>query len=71
MIPKVGELKTDIDSIFASIEDLDERVEALEEAGAIDHLEEMALVGEKYALTDTLFKQLTPKLADCTVDANV
>ena len=71
MIPKVGELKTDIDSIFASIEDLDERVEALEEAGAIDHLEEMALVGEKYALTDTLFKQFTPKLADCTVDANV
>ena len=71
MIPKVWELKTDINSIFASIEDLDERVEALEEVGAIDHLEEMALVGEKYALTDTLFKQLTPKLADCTVDANV
>jgi len=71
MIHKVGELKTDIDSIFASIEDLDERVDALEEAGAIDHLEELELVGEKYALTDTLFKQLTPKLADCTVDANV
>lgn len=31
----------------------------------------MVLVGEKYALTDTLFKQSTPKLADCTVNANV
>lgn len=71
MIPKVDELKTDIDTINEQIHDLDVRVDALEAADAIDHLEERALVGEKYALTDTLFKQLTPALADCTVEANV
>lgn len=71
MIPKVDELKTDIDTINEQITDLDVRVDALEQAGAIDHLEERALVWEKYALTDTLFKQLTPALDDCTVEANV
>jgi len=38
---------------------------------AVDHLEEMGLVWEKYTLSDTLFKQLTPALDDCTVEANV
>lgn len=71
MIKKVWELSTEIDSIFAQLEDLDQRVDKLEAADAIDHLEERALVGENYALTDTLFKQLTPKLADSTVEANV
>ena len=71
MIKKVWELSTEIDSIFAAIDDLDERVDKLEAADAIDHLEERALVWENYALTDTLFKQLTPKLADSTVEANV
>lgn len=71
MIPKVDELKTDIDTINEQINDLDVRVDALEQAGAIDHLEERALVWEKYALTDTLFKQLTPALDDSTVEANV
>ena len=71
MIPKVNELKTDIDTINAQIQDLDERVDRLENLDAIDHLEERALVWEKYALTDTLFKQLTPALDDCTVEANV
>lgn len=71
IIPTVWELKTDVTSLFASVADLDERVDKLESADAIDHLEERALVWEKYALTDTLFKQLTPKLSDCTVDANV
>ena len=71
MIPKVDELKTDIDTINEQIQDLDVRVDRLENLDAIDHLEERALVWEKYALTDTLFKQLTPKLADCTVEANV
>jgi hypothetical protein len=37
-------LNTQIESIFDSLEDLDERVEKLEEAGAIDHLEESGLV---------------------------
>ena len=71
MIPTVWELKTDINSLFADVADLDERVDKLEAADAIDHLEERALVWENYALTDTLFKQITPKLADSTVEANV
>lgn len=71
MIKKVGELSTAIQSINASISDLDTRVEHLEEAGAIDHLEEQGLVGELYTMEDTLFKQLTPKLADSTVEQNV
>ena len=71
MIHTVWELKTDIDSIFAAIENLDERVTALELISTINHLEERALVWENYSLSDTLFKQLTPKLADSTVAANV
>ena len=71
MIPTVWELKTDIDSINEQIADLDYRVDKLENTAAIDHLEERALVWEKYALTNTLFKQITPALADCTVEANV
>ena len=71
MIKKVWELSTEIDSIFAQLEDLDQRVDKLEAADAIDHLEERALVWENYALTDTLFKQLTPKLTDSTVEANI
>jgi len=71
MIPKVWELNTQIESIFDSLEDLDERVEKLEEAGAIDHLEESGLVWELYTLSDTLFKQNTPTLADSTLDCNV
>lgn len=71
MIPKVWELNTQIESIFDSLEDLDERVEKLEEAGAIDHLEESGLVGELYTLEDKLFKQYTPALADSTLDCNV
>ena len=71
MIPKLWELNTQIVSIFEQLADLDERVEKLEEAGAIDHLEESGLVWELYTLEDTLFKQYTPKLADSTLDCNV
>lgn len=71
MIPKVWELSTQIESIFSSLADLDERVEALEEADAIDHLEESWLVGELYTLTNKLFKQSTPILTNSTIDCNV
>ena len=71
MIKKVWELSTEIDSIFAQLEDLDQRVDKLEAADAIDHLEERALVGENYSLSNTLFKQLTPTLANSTVEANI
>jgi len=70
-IKKISELDTEIQSLFSSVDDLDERVEALEEADAIDHLEESGLVGELYTLNDKLFKQYTPTLADSTVDCNI
>ena len=71
MIPKLWELNTQIVSIFDELADLDERVEKLEEADAIDHLEESGLVGELYTLNDTLFKQYTPTLSDSVLDCNV
>lgn len=71
IIPKVWELNTQIVSIFDELADLDGRVEALEEADAIDHLEESGLVWELYTLNDKLFKQYTPTLADSTLDANI
>lgn len=71
IIPKITELWEDVAELQATAEDLDERVEALEESWAIDHLEEQALVWEKYTLSDTLFKQLTPTLDDSTVESNV
>ncbi len=71
IIPKITEIWEDVSELQATAEDLDERVEALEESWAVDHLEEMALVWEKYTLSDTLFKQLTPTLDDSTVESNV
>ena len=71
MIKKTGELKTLIDTNTADIVDLDERVESLEAAWAIDHLEESSLVWELYTMSDTLLKQKTPILSDCIIDCNV
>ena len=68
ILKKVWELLELIESDEDDIEDLDERVEALEKAGAIDHLEEQAVVWENYALTDNLFKQITPLLSVSTND---
>lgn len=70
-IKKLNELNTEIQSIFSQLADLDERVEHLEEADAIDHLEESGLVWELYTLEDTLFKQYAPTLANSTLEANV
>lgn len=70
-IKKLNELNTEIQSIFSQLADLDERVEHLEEADAIDHLEESGLVWELYTLNDTLFKQYAPTLANSTLEANV
>ena len=69
MIKKVWELNTAIESLTAYVNDINERVEALEEAWAIDHLEEQALVWERYNSTSqSMFVQKTPALADCTVE---
>lgn len=71
LIKKVGELNTAIESLSSKVKNIDSRVQELEEAGAIDHLEEQALVWELYTLDDTLFRQLTPALGDSTVEQNV
>lgn len=71
MIKKVGELKTLIDTNTAGITDLDTRVESLEEAAAIANLQDSALVGELYEITDDMFKQLTPTLANSTLDCPI
>ena len=68
MIKKVWELTTLIESLTTRVNNIDERVEHLEEAWAIDHLEEQGLVWELYTMNDTMFKQLTPKLSECTVE---
>ena len=68
MIKKVGELNTAIETLQSQVSDLDDRVEALETAWAINHLEEQGLVWELYTVNDTLFKQKTPKLSNCTVE---
>ena len=35
---------------------------------SVDHLEEKGLVWELYTMNDTMFRQLTPKLSECTVE---
>lgn len=70
-IPKLDNLRQTMETLFASVEDLDDRVEALEEAWAIDHLEESAVAWELYALTDALFRQDEPTLSDSVVDCNI
>ena len=72
IIPTIGELKTDVDTINWQIADLDERVTALEVKSSIDHLEEILFVWEKYNTTGTnFFKQWTPLYNDATIDINV
>lgn len=71
MIKKVWELDTEIKTLTSFVDDIDERVEALEEAAAMDHLEEIWIVWEKYLLWDELFNQNTPNYNDSTVEANV
>lgn len=71
MIKKSGELLALINQNIEDIEDLDERVEHLEEAGAIDHIEESGLVGELYEITSDLFLQKTPTLANSTLEYSV
>lgn len=71
MIKKSGELLALINQNIEDISDLDDRVEALEEAGAIDHLEESAFVWETYSLSDILFKQFTPTLEKSTLDCKI
>lgn len=47
------------------------QISQLAEAGAVDHLEESGIVGEKYTLENQLFKQYTPKAEDSTVAINI
>lgn len=72
MIKKIWELNTAIESMQEEIDDLDERVEALEVVKAIDHLEEMEVVWEKYSLSNTLYAQtINQNSSSAIIEANV
>jgi len=71
MIKKVGELLEMINDNAEDISDLDDRIEELEEAWAINHLEERELVGELYTANNFMFKQYTPNIDDCDIEANI
>lgn len=71
LISTVWELNTKIQSIFADIDDLDERVNDLEEQWAIEALAETWIVWEKYTLTDKLYRQYQPALASSSLDCYV
>lgn len=71
MIKTVWELNTQIQSLFADVDDLDERVEALEDKWAIDHLEQSGIVWELYALSNQLYLQNTPSLENSWLDCKV
>ena len=69
IIKKVWELNMAIESLISRVDWIDERVQELEEAWAIDHLEEQALVWELYTSTSqSMFRQLTPTNANSTVE---
>jgi len=71
MIVKVGELNTYIQSLNTRMNIAEQKIDEIIEDSAVDHLEETGLVGELYTLSNTLFKQDTPTLANSTVDANI
>lgn len=71
IIKKVWELNALISENISDIIDLDNRVWELEEAEAINHLEDSSFVWELYSLNDLLFKQYTPTLENSTIDCNV
>lgn len=71
MIKKVGELNTAISSLDTRMTTAEGKIDVLEEKGAVDRLEDTALVGELYNFTDKLFKQKIPNYSISTIDANV
>ena len=71
MIRKVGELNTLIKSLNTRMNTVEAEIDQIKEDKAVDHLEETGLVWELYTLSNTLFKQHTPTLANSTLDANV
>lgn len=71
MIAKVWELKTYIQSLNSRMNTAEQKIDQIIEDKAVDHLEETGLVWEKYTLSNTLFKQATPTLANSTIDCNV
>lgn len=71
MLPTLGDITTQVNSLLDRMTQAEIDIQELEEKGAIDHLEETGLVWEKYTLSNTLFKQATPTLANSTIDCNV
>lgn len=71
MIAKVGELKTYIQSLQSRMNIAEQEIDELIADSATDCLEEAWLVWEKYNLSDSLFRQLTPTFNHSTQPRNI
>ena len=71
MLKKVQDLETLISWLSTRTSTLEDEIGQILEQWAIDHLEESWIVWERYTLNDTLFKQKTPLLDNCTLETNV
>jgi len=70
-IPKAQAFETNINSLLSRMDTAEESIEALELAWIPDHLEQSAMVWEKYTLSDILYLQRTPTLSNSLLEANV
>jgi len=68
MIKKVWELNTAIESLTEIIDDLDERVDELENHWPIERLEEQWFKGEWWWVWTSLFRQKTPTNSNSTME---
>lgn len=71
MIKKVWELNNDIQSLDSRMDNAEQEIDELIANSVPEALEETWLVWEKYTLSDTIFKQKTPKLENSTNDWNI
>lgn len=71
LIPKIQQIAQRTGSLESTVAQATADIADFKEAGAVDHLEESWIVGEKYTLENQLFKQYTPKAEDSTIAINV
>lgn len=71
LIPKIQSVAQKTSVLEEKMTTAEGQISQLAEAGAVDHLEESGIVGEKYTLENQLFKQYTPKAEDSTVAINI
>lgn len=71
IIPKVWELRTYIQSLQQRMSTAEQEIDELIAEKSVDRLEEAWLIGEKYVISDSIFRQKTPSLANATLDRNI